>query len=77
MLTDGQTTYDRVTGILIAHLGAFGSSELINCKDDIYFLCDRVCTQSKKLKDDILVAFDRENVGWKMVYNFLGIDEKT
>ena len=24
----------------------------------------------------ILVAFDRENVGWKMVYNFLGIDEK-
>ena len=21
--------------------------------------------------------YDRENVGWKMVYNFLGIDEKT
>ena len=26
--------------------------------------------------EDILVAFDRKNVGWKMVYNFLGIDEK-
>ena len=39
-------------------------------------ICDRVSTQSKKLKDAILVAFDRENVGWKMVYNFLGIDEK-
>ena len=49
----------------------------INCMDDSYFLCDRVCTQRKKLKEDILVAFDRENVGWKMVYNFLGIDEKT
>ena len=45
--------------------------------DDNYFLCDRVCTQSKKFKEDILVAFDRENVGWKMVYNFLGIDGKT
>ena len=28
MLTDGQTD-DGVTGILIAHLGAFGSGELI------------------------------------------------
>ena len=36
----------------------------------------RVFTQSKKLKENILVAFDRKNVGWKMVYNFLGIDEK-
>ena len=36
-----------------------------------------LATQSKKLKDAILVALDRENVGWKMVYNFLGIDEKT
>ena len=26
--TDGQTTDARVTGILIAHLGAFGSGEL-------------------------------------------------
>ena len=26
---------------------------------------------------DILVAFDRENVGLKIVYNFWGIDEKT
>ena len=30
MLTDGRTTDDGVTGILIAHLGAFGSGELIN-----------------------------------------------
>ena len=45
--------------------------------DDNYFIYDRVCTQSKKLRDDILVAFDRENMGWKMVYIFLGIDEKT
>ena len=38
--------------------------------DDNYFLCDRVrFTQSKKLKG--------KNVGWKMVYNFLSIDEKT
>ena len=42
-----------------------------------YFLCDRVCTQSKKLKEDILVAFDWKKVGVKMVYNFLGIDEET
>ena len=26
---------------------------------------------------DILASFDRENVGWKMVSNFLGNDEKT
>ena len=36
-----------------------------------------VCTQSKKLKIDILVAFEWENVGWQMVYNLLRIDEKT
>ena len=30
MLTDGRTTDARVTGILIAHLGAFGSGELKN-----------------------------------------------
>ena len=30
--TDGRTTDARVTGILIAHLGAFGSGELINYK---------------------------------------------
>ena len=29
MLTDGRTTDAGVTGILIAHLGAFGSGELI------------------------------------------------
>ena len=45
--------------------------------DNNYFLCDRVCTQSKKLEEDILVAFDQKNVVWKMVYNFLDIDEKT
>ena len=28
MLTDGRRTDDGVTGILIAHLGAFGSGEL-------------------------------------------------
>ena len=28
--TDGRTTDAEVTGILIAHLGAFGSGELIN-----------------------------------------------
>ena len=28
MLTDGRTTDDGVTDILIAHLGAFGSGEL-------------------------------------------------
>ena len=31
MLTDGQTTDARVTGILRAHLGAFGSVELKSC----------------------------------------------
>ena len=45
--------------------------------DDNYFLCDRVCIQSKKFKEDILVAFDRENESWNMVRNFLGIDGKT
>ena len=29
--TDGRTTDAGVTGILIAHLGAFGSGELIKC----------------------------------------------
>ena len=31
--TDGRTTDARVTGILIAHLGAFGSGELISSCD--------------------------------------------
>ena len=31
--TDGRTTDDRVTGILIAHLGAFGSGELKRHKE--------------------------------------------
>ena len=34
-------------------------------------------TQSKKFFEDILASLDQENVGWKMVYNFLGKDEKT
>ena len=32
MLTNGRTTDAGVTGILIAHLGAFGSGELIIAK---------------------------------------------
>ena len=35
----------------------------INCMDDNYFLCDRVCTQSKMLKEDILVAFEQKKCG--------------
>ena len=31
--------------------------------DGNYFLCDRVCSQNKKLKEDILVAFDRGKCG--------------
>ena len=38
--------------------------------------CDKVYTQSQKLYEDILTSLDRGNVGWKMVYNFLGKDEK-
>ena len=59
----------------------FFSGEGLNYRNKLYgqqlLPCDRVCYLSKKLKEDILVAFDWENVGWKMVYNFLGIDEKT
>ena len=40
----------------------------INCTDENYFLSDRVCSESKNHKEDILVAFDRENVGWKILY---------
>ena len=43
--------------------------------DDNCFIRDRVCTQSKKLKEDILVAFDREKC--RLENNLLGIDEKT
>ena len=39
----------------------------INCTDDNYFLCDRVCTLSKKLKEDILVVFDQEKYGLENV----------
>ena len=34
MLTDGRTTDGGVTGILIAHLGAFGSGELKSSEND-------------------------------------------
>ena len=40
MLTDGRTTDAGVTGILIAHLGAFGSGELI--KPDFPSLADEI-----------------------------------
>ena len=34
---DGQTTDAEVIGILIAHLGAFGSGELINIRNPALF----------------------------------------
>ena len=41
MLTDGRTTDARVTGILIAHLGAFGSGELIIHRNESGRRCRR------------------------------------
>ena len=35
----------------------------ISCTDNINFLCDIVCAQSKKLKENILVVFDRGKCG--------------
>ena len=35
----------------------------ISCTDGNYFLCDRVFTQSKNLKEDILLAFDWKKCG--------------
>ena len=35
----------------------------INCMDDNCFIRYRVCTRSKKLKEDILVVFDLEKCG--------------
>ena len=50
---DGRrTTDDGVTGILIAHLGAFGSGELINDQN----------THKKKKKKD---WGGRRRVGWR------------
>ena len=37
----------------------------------------RVCIQNKKLYEDILASEDQFNVGWKMVFNFLGKGEKN
>ena len=34
--------------------------------DDNFFLCDRVCTQSKKLNEDILALLDWEKCGLKI-----------
>ena len=62
MLTDGRTTDGRrtddgrttdagVTGILIAHLGAFGSGELINLTIYFYFalyLHEELCSEFQK-----------------------------
>ena len=36
---------------------------VMNCLYNNYFLCDRVCTQSKKLNEDILEAFDQRKCG--------------
>ena len=41
MLTDGWTTDAGVTGILIAHLGAFGSGELKKLSKKFPFKCIR------------------------------------
>ena len=43
----------------------------ISCTDDNFFLCDRVL---RGYPGTVLIG---KNVGWKKVYNFLGIDEKT
>ena len=37
--TDGRTTDAGVTGILIAHLGAFGSGELKNLSGSTHEMC--------------------------------------
>ena len=58
-------------------VAAFTVSEKSSNTDDNFFFVTEFCTQSRKLKEDIMVAFDRENMCWDMVYNFLGIDEKT
>ena len=41
--TDGRTTDAGVTGILIAHLGAFGSGEL---KTQIVYIWKEMCEQT-------------------------------
>ena len=40
---DGRTTDAGVTGILIAHLGAFGSGELKTCTFGIQILKSALC----------------------------------
>ena len=47
MLTDGRRTDDGVTGILIAHLGAFGSGELKSMQK--LAITDFVCGQAEDI----------------------------
>ena len=48
--TDGWTTDDGVTGILIAHLGAFGSGEL---KKTIFQKCSHLNALGSKFDLDV------------------------
>ena len=49
--TDGRTTDDGVTGILIAHLGAFGSGELkMPTVVGIFIFISMINTTSERLK---------------------------
>ena len=46
--------------------------------DKNYCFCDRVCTKSKKFKEDILLALGQKSFGGcKIEYNFLCIEENT
>ena len=49
----------------------------INCIDDNNVFCDRVVPKVRSLKRISWWCLVAKNVGLKMVYNFLGIDEKT
>ena len=49
----------------------------INCIDDNNLFCDRVVPKVRSLKRISWWCLVAKNVGLKMVYNFLGIDEKT
>ena len=50
---------------------------IIKARSSPLKFCDRVCTQSRTLNEDILASLDQEKCGLKLVYNFLGEDEKT
>ena len=66
----------KSVGIIIL-LSSIQIISIINARSSQLKFCDRVCTQSKKIYEDILASLGRKNVGWKMVYTFLGKDEKT